>query len=103
MKDKFACGCWADIYLQVVAAVEIVSSSAVLNPAARCGVSHLRGRTYMLLAYLDEVGEPGAFVSKEHPKYNTSGAFGYAGFIIPENHVRAFGAAFCRSRNIFSD
>lgn len=36
----------------------------------------------MLLACLDEIGEPGGFISHEHPRFNTSPAFGYAGFII---------------------
>lgn len=48
----------------------------------------------MLLAYIDEVGEPGAFVSKTHPKYRTSPAFGYAGFVIPEEEARRFGQTF---------
>lgn len=34
----------------------------------------------MLVAYLDEVAEAGAFVSKTHKNYNGSRAFGYAGF-----------------------
>lgn len=43
----------------------------------------------MLIAYIDEVGEAGPFVSKNHPKCNTSPVFGYAGFIVPEEHVHA--------------
>lgn len=34
----------------------------------------------MLLAYIDEVDETGAFVSRDHSRYKTSPAFGYAGF-----------------------
>lgn len=52
----------------------------------------------MMIAYLDEIGEPGAFVSKEHPRYNTSPAFGYAGFLLPESNVREFGAIFAKER-----
>lgn len=48
----------------------------------------------MLLAYIDEIGEPGAFVSKEHQRFNTSPAFGYAGFVLPDCNARAFGAKF---------
>jgi len=48
----------------------------------------------MLLAYIDEIGETGAFVSHDHPKFNTSPAFGYAGFVIPAVNARRFGAAF---------
>ena len=39
----------------------------------------------MLVAYLDEVAEAGAFVSKTHRNYNGSPAFGYAGFVISSN------------------
>lgn len=49
---------------------------------------------YMLLAYIDEIGEPGAFISPTHHRFNTSPAFGYAGFIIPANKARVFGSAF---------
>lgn len=44
----------------------------------------------MLIAYIDEVGEAGAYVSKTHKRYNTSPAFGYAGFILPADSVRDF-------------
>lgn len=53
----------------------------------------------MLLAYIDEVGETGAFVSREHNRYNTSPAFGYAGFIIPEHKARYFGSLFQKDKN----
>lgn len=52
----------------------------------------------MLIAYLDEIGEPGAYVSKDHPRFNTSPAFGYAGFVIPEQHVREFGKSFTEEK-----
>jgi len=48
----------------------------------------------MLLAYIDEIGETGAFVSKDDSRFNTSPAFGYAGFIIPEENARPFGQQF---------
>lgn len=41
----------------------------------------------MLIAYIDEVGEAGAFISKDHKRLNTSPVFGYAGFVVPEQHV----------------
>lgn len=43
----------------------------------------------MLIAYIDEVGEAGAFISKDHEKYRTSPVFGYAGFVVPEQHAHA--------------
>lgn len=42
----------------------------------------------MLLAYIDEIGETGAFISRDHPRFNTSPAFGYAGFVVPAEHAR---------------
>jgi hypothetical protein len=43
----------------------------------------------MLIAYIDEVGEAGAFISKDHKRFKISPAFGYAGFVVPEQHVHA--------------
>lgn len=48
----------------------------------------------MLLAYIDEIGETGAFVARDHARYNTSPAFGYAGFMIPAESARYFGSIF---------
>lgn len=57
----------------------------------------------MLVAYIDEIGEPGAFVSKTHPRFNTSPAFGYAGFVLPEDQTRFFGSLFVeRRRELFA-
>lgn len=52
----------------------------------------------MLLAYLDEIGESGAFISKTHERFNTSPAFGYAGFVIPDANVREFGSIFTNEK-----
>lgn len=58
----------------------------------------------MLLAYIDEIGEPGAYVSKDHPRFNTSPAFGYAGFVIPERTARRFGKHFTEEkRRLFAN
>ena len=44
----------------------------------------------MLIAYVDEVGEAGAFISKDHKRFKISHlSFGYAGFVVPEQHVHA--------------
>lgn len=53
----------------------------------------------MLLAYIDEIGETGAFVGRDHPKFNTSPAFGYAGFVIPADEARHFGACFVKEKH----
>jgi len=52
----------------------------------------------MLLAYIDEIGEPGAFVARDDARFNTSPAFGYAGFVIPDGAARQFGAAFTEEK-----
>lgn len=58
----------------------------------------------MLLAYIDEIGETGAFVSKTDPRYNTSPAFGYAGFIVPASDARRFSMWFTEEkRKLFAD
>lgn len=46
------------------------------------------------LAYLDEFGHIGPYVSKEDPKYHDSPVFGFAGFILPVEAVRGFGTWF---------
>ena len=57
----------------------------------------------MLLAYLDEVAEPGAFVSKSHRHYNGSPAFGYAGLVVPDSEVRAVSQTFTeKKRSLFA-
>lgn len=56
----------------------------------------------MLIAYIDEIGETGAFVSRDDKRFNTSPAFGYAGFIIPDSQARRFGAVFAtEKRKVF--
>lgn len=52
----------------------------------------------MLLAYLDETGETGAFISPDHPKFNTSAAFGYAGFVIPDANARWIASQFAEAK-----
>lgn len=53
----------------------------------------------MLLAYIDEIGEPGAFVARDHPRFSTSPAFGYAGIVLPEKHARSFSGRFAAKKN----
>lgn len=56
----------------------------------------------MLLAYIDEIGETGAFVARDHPRFSTSPAFGYAGVILPAEKARQFGAIFTdEKRRVF--
>ena len=46
------------------------------------------------LAYLDEFGHIGPYVSREHLKHNDSPVFGLAGFALSSRHVREFGTWF---------
>lgn len=48
----------------------------------------------MLLAYLDEFGHIGPYISETHPKFKTHPVFGYAGFVMPAENVREFGGYF---------
>jgi len=54
----------------------------------------------MLLAYIDEIGETGAFIARDHERFNTSPAFGYAGFVLPADNARAFGQSFAETKRI---
>lgn len=57
----------------------------------------------MLVAYLDEVAEVGAFVSKTHRNYNGWPAFEYAGFVIPSDQVRVMSQYFTeKKRRLFA-
>ncbi len=68
------------------------------------GLSRGKNGSPMLIAYLDEVGETGAFVSRSDSRYKTSPAFGYAGFILPEQAVRTFSREFHYEKHtLFAD
>ena len=43
------------------------------------------------IAYLDEFGHVGPYVSRTHPRHNDSPVFGFAGFVMPAEEVRGFG------------
>ncbi|MEO5349465.1 MAG: DUF3800 domain-containing protein [Magnetococcus sp. YQC-3] len=46
------------------------------------------------IAYLDEFGHIGPFVSRDHPSHRTSPVFGLGGFVLPSDRVRAFATWF---------
>ncbi len=48
----------------------------------------------MYLAFLDECGHIGPFISRSDPSYNQSPIFGLAGYIIPHHEARAFATFF---------
>nr|WP_245621829.1 DUF3800 domain-containing protein [Corynebacterium lactis] len=55
----------------------------------------------MLLAYIDEIGSTGAFIHPSHRRFSDSPAFGYGGFIIPEENARELGAYFAERKKEF--
>lgn len=46
------------------------------------------------IAYLDEFGHDGPFISRNHSQYSTSPVFGLAGFILPADQARYFSTGF---------
>ncbi|SMH26074.1 DUF3800 domain-containing protein [Mesorhizobium australicum] len=46
------------------------------------------------VAYVDEFGHIGPYVSRDDPRYNDSPIFGLGGFILPSENVRAFSTFF---------
>lgn len=46
------------------------------------------------IAYLDEFGHIGPYISRDDPKHNDSPVFGLAGFALPIHEVRGFGTWF---------
>jgi len=53
----------------------------------------------MLVAYIDEFGHAGPFISADHKKFNHHPVFGYAGFILPAENARTMSAMFKRERD----
>lgn len=50
----------------------------------------------LYIAYLDEFGHEGAYISRDDPRFNTSPVFGLGGFILPYKYVRQFSMWFFR-------
>lgn len=65
-----------------------------------CVVRRFLDTEGMLLAYIDEIGEPGAFISRDHVRFHTSPSFGYAGFVIEAECARGFCQRFTREKRI---
>lgn len=67
------------------------------------GSTHSRKIPIVLLAYIDEVGDFGAYRSPDDPKYRGFPACGYGGFVIDESEARNLGAYFTiQKRRLFS-
>ena len=61
-----------------------------LSCFSRLGKSHL----VQYIAYLDEFGHVGQYVSRKHSMYKTSPVFGLGGMLLPANEVREFAIYF---------
>ena len=46
------------------------------------------------IAYLDEFGHIGPYISHDHERHNTHPAFGLAGIVLPANKAREFSTFF---------
>ncbi|MGK8174454.1 DUF3800 domain-containing protein [Aeromonas dhakensis] len=53
----------------------------------------------LYIAYLDEFGHAGPYLSHDHPKHNTHPVFGIGGFVLPYYKVRAFSSFFFQLKN----
>lgn len=51
------------------------------------------------IAYLDEFGHIGPFISKQHPNHNSSPVFGLAGILLPLDEARGFATWFFQQKN----
>ena len=66
--------------------------------------SRVLGGSFMTtyIAYVDEFGHDGPFISRHHELHNDSPVFGLAGFVLPVNNVRRFSTYFFElKKNIF--
>jgi hypothetical protein len=53
----------------------------------------------MFFVYLDDFGHVGPYFDKDHPQFNTSPVFGFAGFAIPETQIRSFSSFFLQLKS----
>ena len=60
------------------------------------GIGKSLGMHYV--AYLDEFGHVGQYVSRVHPRYKTSPVFGLGGMILPAHEVREFAIYFYKMK-----
>jgi ribosomal protein S27AE len=64
------------------------------GPATFAGLSLFKGIPMLQVAYLDEFGHIGPYISHNHPKHNTHPVFGLGGFVLPYNEIRNFATFF---------
>lgn len=53
----------------------------------------------LYIAYLDEFGHIGPYISHDHPKHKTHPAFGLGGVVLPYYQVRSFATFFFQLKN----
>ena len=53
----------------------------------------------LYIAYLDEFGHSGPYISHDHPTHHTHPAFGIGGFVLPYYKVRSFSTFFFQLKN----
>ena len=49
---------------------------------------------HLYIAFLDEFGHIGPFISRSHRKYKQSPVFGLAGYVLPHRNARTFATWF---------
>ena len=64
------------------------------DPYESAGFRVFGGQRLLYIAYVDEFGHIGPYVSREDKRYNDSPVFGLGGFILPADEVRAFSTFF---------
>ncbi len=64
------------------------------DPRQKRGFSRIWGRSLTYIAYLDEFGHVGPYISRLDPKHNDSPVFGLAGVVLPADKTRGFGTWF---------
>nr|WP_221235715.1 DUF3800 domain-containing protein [Sagittula marina] len=55
--------------------------------------------TVTYIAYLDEFGHIGPYISRDDPRHNDSPVFGLAGLVLPIEEVRSFGTWFYQRKS----
>jgi len=64
------------------------------GPRESAGFRASGARSSFYIAYLDEFGHIGPFISRSHKSHNTSPVFGLGGFVLPAERVRPFASWF---------
>ncbi len=66
------------------------------GPRESAGFRVSGNQSSFYVAYLDEFGHVGPFISRTHERHNTSPVFGLGGIVLPVERVRPFAAYFYR-------